>query len=230
VRGVPAVRAGRSRLRELTPPEAPLSELIEVPADAASAEYRERGSRFIAFVRAVSSEDEARDFRAEVRRRFHDATHHVLAARLAAGTELLDDDGEPAGTGGRPVLDALAGSGLTDAAVVVTRYFGGTKLGTGPLARAYATAATQALASAGRRRLVQGVKLRLRFGHDDTGAVMRALDAADAVRLEETFSESAELEIGVPRTAAAGLRSVLRDSTAGRIRIAGGDESILLPA
>ena len=65
---------------------------------------------------------------------------------------------------------------------------------------------------------MQGVKLRLRFGHDDTGAVMRALDAADAVRLEETFSESAELEIGVPRTAAAGLRSVLRDSTAGRIR------------
>ena len=207
-----------------------MSELIEVPADAASAEYRERGSRFIAFVRAVSSENEARDFRAEIRRRFHDATHHVLAARLAAGTELLDDDGEPAGTGGRPVLDALAGSGLTDAAVVVTRYFGGTKLGTGPLARAYATAATQALASAGRRRLVQGVKLRLRFGHDDTGAVMRALDAADAVRLEETFSESAELEIGVPRTAAAGLRCVLRDSTAGRIRIAGGDESILLPA
>ena len=201
-----------------------------MPADGASAEHRERGSRFIAFVRAVSSENEARDFRAEIRRRFHDATHHVLAARLAAGTELLDDDGEPAGTGGRPVLDALAGSGLTDAAVVVTRYFGGTKLGTGPLARAYATAAAQALASAGRRRLVRGVKLRLRFGYDDTGVVMRALDAADAVRLKEAFSESTELEIGVPRTAAAGLRSVLRDSTAGRIRIAGGDESILLPA
>lgn len=230
MRGIPAVRAGRGRLRGLIPPEAPSSELIEVPADAASAEHRERGSRFIAFVRAVSSENEARDFRAEIRRRFHDATHHVLAARLAAGTELLDDDGEPAGTGGRPVLDALAGSGLTDAAVVVARYFGGTKLGTGPLARAYATAAAQALASAGRRRLVRGVKLRLRFGYDDTGVVMRALDAADAVRLRETFSESTELEIGVPSTAAAGLRSVLRDSTAGRIRIAGGDESILLPA
>ncbi len=148
MRGIPAVRARRSRLRELTPPEAPSSELIEVPADAASAEHRERGSRFIAFVRAVSSESEARDFRAEIRRRFHDATHHVLAARLAAGTELLDDDGEPSGTGRRPVLDALAGSGLTDAAVVVTRYFGGTKLGTGPLARAYATAAAQALGTA----------------------------------------------------------------------------------
>ncbi len=230
MRGIPAVRVGRSRLRELTPPEAPSSELIEVPADAASAEHRERGSRFIAFVRPVSSESEAGDFRAEVRRRFHDATHHVLAARLAAGTELLDDDGEPAGTGGRPVLDTLAGSGLTDAAVVVTRYFGGTKLGTGPLARAYATAAAQALASTKRRRLVRGVRLCLRFDYDDTGAVMRALDAADAVRLKETFSDSTELEIGVPRTAEAGLRSVLRDSTAGRIRIAGGDESLLLPA
>lgn len=230
MRGFPAVRAGRRRLRELSPPEAPAAELIEVPAEAASAEHRERGSRFIAFVRAVSSENEARDFHEEVRRRFHDATHHVLAARLAAGAELLDDDGEPARTGGRPVLDALAGSGLTDVAVVVTRYFGGTKLGTGPLARAYATAAGQALASTARRRLVRGVKLRLRFGYDDTGAVMRALDAADAVRLNERFSEFTELEIGVPRAAAAGLRSVLRDSTAGRIRIAAGDESILLPA
>lgn len=201
-----------------------------MPAEAASAEHRERGSRFIAFVRAVSSENEARDFRAEVRRRFHDATHHVLAARLAAGIELLDDDGEPAGTGGRPVLDALTGSGLTDAAVVVTRYFGGTKLGTGPLARAYATAAARALAEAGRRRLVRGVKFRLRFSYDDTGAVMRVLDAAHATRLSETFSESAELEIGVPRAVAAGLRSVLTDSTAGRISITGGDESILLPA
>ncbi len=230
MRGIPAVRAGWSRLRELTPPEAPSSELIEVPADAASAEHRERGSRFIAFVRPISSESEARDFRAEVRRRFHDATHHVLAARLAAGIELLDDDGEPAGTGGRPVLDALAGSGLTDAAVVVTRYFGGTKLGTGPLARAYATAAARALASTKRLRLVRGVRLLLRFDHDDTGAVMRALDAADAVRLKETFSDSTELEIGVPRTSEAGLKSVLRDSTAGRIGIAGGDESLLLPA
>ncbi len=181
-------------------------------------------------MRAVSSENEAREFRADVRRRFHDATHHVLAARLAAGSELLDDDGEPAGTGARPVLDALVGSGLTDAAVVVTRYFGGTKLGTGPLARAYATAAGQALASTTRRRLVRGVKLRLHFGYDDTGVVMRALAAADAVRLEERFSESTELEIGVPRAAAASLRSVLTDSTAGRIRITGGDESILLPA
>ena len=154
----------------------------------------------------------------------------MLAARLTIGAELLDDDGEPAGTGGRPVLDALSASGLTDAAVVVTRYFGGTKLGTGPLARAYATAAARALESAERRRLVRGVKLRLRFEYDDTGAVMRALDAADAVRLAELFSEVAELEIGVPRTAAATLRSVLLDSTAGRIEIAGEGESVLLPA
>lgn len=230
MRGIPAVRAGESGPRKLTSSQAPPSEVIEVPSAPATAEYRERGSRFIAVVRAVSTEDEARDFRAELRRRFHDATHHVLAARLAAGTKLLDDDGEPAGTGGRPVLDALAGSGLTDAAVVVTRYFGGTKLGTGPLARAYAAAAAQALASVGRRRYVRGVKLRLRFSYADTGAVMRALDAADAVRFEEVFSQSAELEIGVPRTAAAGLRSALRDSTAGRIRIVGGDEPVLLPA
>lgn len=230
MRGLPAVRAGRSRLRELSPPQAPSSDRIEVPADVASAELRVRGSRFIALVRAVSSESEAREFRIEARRRFHDATHHVLAARLVAGVELADDDGEPAGTGGRPVLDAITGSGLTDTAIVVARYFGGTKLGMGPLARAYATAAAQALASVGRRTYVRGVTLRLRFGYEDTGAVMRALDAADAVRLRERFSEHAELEIGVPRAAAARLRAVLVDSTAGRIDIAAGEESVLLPA
>lgn len=230
MRGVPAVRAGSGRLRGLTPHEAAPPDLIEVPAAAAEAEYRERGSRFIACVLPVSSEEEARGFRDDLRRRFHDASHHVLAARLAVGAELLDDDGEPAGTGGRPVLDALAGSGLTDAAVVVTRYFGGTKLGTGPLARAYATAAARALESVERRRLVRGIKLRLRFQYDDTGTVMRALDAADAVRLTQMFSEVAELEIGVPCTAAASLRSVLLDSTAGRIEIVGEGESVLLPA
>ena len=188
-----------------------------------------RGSRFLAIARAVGSDSEARDFRARERRRLHDATHHVLAARLRDGTELFDDDGEPFGTGGRPVLDAITASGLTDTAVVVTRYFGGVKLGTGPLARAYAAAAGAALSSTTRRRFARGAKLRLRFPYEDTGVVMRHLAGAGAVRLREEYSSQSELEVGVPLAVATELAAALRSATGGRIRIEERDEPVLLP-
>lgn len=205
------------------------ADVVELPTGEASAEHRERGSRFIAVVRLARSAEEAREQREGERRRFHDASHHVLAARFENGSEIFDDDGEPAGTGGRPVLEAIRGSGLSDTAVVVTRYFGGTKLGTGGLARAYGKAAGEALAASGRRRFLRGTKLRLRFRYEDTGAVMRALAGAATVRLEERFSDQTELVVGVPRESAPGLEVALRDSTAGRVQIRGSRESVLLP-
>ncbi len=228
MRGLPALRAGRRRLgRLILPPRSP--DVLELPAEDATAEHRDRGSRFIAVVCTARSAEEARALRERERRRFHDASHHVLAARLEDGSEIFDDDGEPSGTGGRPVLEAIRGSGLSNAAVVVTRYFGGIKLGTGGLARAYAKAAADALAASGRRRFVRGTRLELRFRYEDTGAVMRALTRAGAVRLAERFSDRVELVVGVPRASARGLEAALEDSTAGRIRIREGDEPVLLP-
>ncbi len=229
MRGIPSLRAGRSRLIELIFSGPLPADVVVLPAASGEAEYRERGSRFIAVCRGVDSEQQARDFRADERRRYHDASHHIVAARLHSGSDLYDDDGEPAGTGGRPVLDAISGSGMTNVAVVVTRYFGGTKLGTGPLARAYAKAAGDALGRTGRRRRVVGKKLHLRFAYEDTGAVMRALAAARARRLGDAYSERSELEIGVALSKVGGLRETLRDTTAGRIEIVERDESVLLP-
>jgi len=105
-------------------------------------------SRFIATAAPVFSVDEAKEFINRIRSEFPDATHHVPAYIIGHGASTIthcNDDGEPSGTAGRPILAVLSGSGLGDIAVVVARYFGGTKLGTGGLVRAYSDAARRVL-------------------------------------------------------------------------------------
>ena len=108
-----------------------------------SAEIVEKKSRFIADLAHVESEDEASDFLAGIRKKYWDARHHCSAFILGKGQELTrcNDDGEPAQTAGKPILEVMLGAGLCDSIVVVTRYFGGTLLGTGGLVRAYTEAA-----------------------------------------------------------------------------------------
>lgn len=108
----------------------------------ASHEFDDRRSRFIAQLRHVEGECEAQAFIEEVRSRHHDARHNVPAWILADGRERFSDDGEPSRTSGMPTLEVLRGAGLKDVCCVVTRYFGGVKLGPGGLVRAY-SAATQ---------------------------------------------------------------------------------------
>src|SRR5690606_11612852 len=118
-----------------------------VVAGTARAELREKGSRFIAEVFPVETEEEAAAAIEAVRRREHAATHHCTAYRLGPEGELFraSDDGEPSGTAGLPILRQIEARGLTNTLVVVTRYFGGTKLGRGGLIRAYGEAAARAL-------------------------------------------------------------------------------------
>ena len=108
----------------------------------ARGEVEDRKSRFIAQLTHVEGERAAQDFVASVRSHHHDARHNVPVWVLSDGRERRSDDGEPQGTAGQPILDVLQGAGLADVCCVVTRYFGGTLLGSGGLARAY-TAATQ---------------------------------------------------------------------------------------
>jgi uncharacterized YigZ family protein len=119
-----------------------------IPAQETRHEFKELNSRFIATVAPVFSVDEARDFIARVKGEFSDASHNVPAYIIGHGNSVVahsHDDGEPSGTAGRPALAVLQRSGLGDVAVVVTRYFGGTKLGTGGLVRAYGDAVRQVL-------------------------------------------------------------------------------------
>jgi len=120
-----------------------------IPAQQTRCELKVLNSRFIATIAPVFSVDEAKAFVARVKAEFADASHNVPAYLVGHGNSVIahcHDDSEPAGTAGQPALAVLRGSGLGDVAVVVTRYFGGTKLGTGGLVRAYGDAVREVLA------------------------------------------------------------------------------------
>lgn len=138
-----------------------------------------KGSRFLAVARPVAGEAEARELHASQRRAHPQARHHVWAARLATPDlwQSYDEDGEPAGTAGRPILSLLERSNLVQVAVVVTRYFGGTLLGAGGLVRAYTQSAQGALAAAGPVEVRPLVRVRVTCDH------------ATAARAEPRFPE-----------------------------------------
>jgi len=195
----------------------------------AEAEHRVKGSRFISVARPIATLDDAVEAREVERRKFHDATHHVFAARQACGESRFDDDGEPAGTGGRPVLAAIERAALTDVVVVVTRYYGGTKLGTGGLGRAYGTAAARALERTPIQRVVRGRHLRLTFAYEDTGAVSRSAEALGATRLGERYGDQAQLDIALPQSSVDRLRDEIAEATAGRVVVDELPEEMLFP-
>ena len=128
-----------------------------VPASEVRKEIVIQGSRFIATLTPAFNVDEAKTFVARIRTEFGDATHNVPAYLIGGGNSVMahsSDDGEPSGTAGRPALAVLQGSGLGDVAVVITRYFGGTKLGTGGLVRAYTQAVQEVVSSVPRAEKV----------------------------------------------------------------------------
>lgn len=130
---------------------------MNVPLEEATAELNVKNSRFISEVFPVSSQADAREKLHELKKKYSDATHVVHAFVVGASGEVngMSDDGEPSGTAGRPVLDVLKGSGLTNILLTVTRYFGGTLLGTGGLVHAYSDSAKEVLAKVKSEPLVE---------------------------------------------------------------------------
>lgn len=185
----------------------------------ARAELVERGSKFLALAHPAASLEEALAVRDAERRRHHDATHHVYAARVGGPASRFDDDGEPAGTGGRPVLGELEARELIEIVVVVTRWFGGTKLGTGGLARAYGGAAAAALDAARTRRVIEGEIRYIVYEFGDTGAVARVLEASAASRGPDEYGPGVRTEVRIPRGSGREVDRRLRDATAGRARL-----------
>ncbi|MFW6193824.1 MAG: YigZ family protein, partial [Gemmatimonadota bacterium] len=141
----------------------------------------------------------------------------------------LDDDGEPAGTAGRPVAAVLERADFRRTAVVVTRWFGGTKLGTGGLGRAYGGVAAAVLERLSPAWAAPGRSMVVTFPYEDTGAVMRVVEASRGERSGEAWGEEATIRLMVPDADLDGLRRSLRDATAGRCRVSVGDETVLVP-
>ena len=174
-------------------------------------------SRFVANAIPVDSTEQAMQALADVS--VADATHNCWAWRIG-GDYRSSDDGEPAGTAGRPILAAIDGQGIDRVVVVVTRWFGGIKLGAGGLVRAYGGAAAECLRRAERVELVAMRDLVLRAPFEDLGAVHAALAAASAEKLSETFDASGlHLVLRLPEDGVDALKLRLRDATRNRVRI-----------
>lgn len=146
-----------------------------------------------------------------------EATHHCWAWRIGAEYR-SSDDGEPAGTAGRPILAAIDGQGFDRVAVVVSRWYGGVKLGAGGLVRAYGGAAAECLRTAQRAPIVPMIEADLAFPFEDTGAVHAALATHAAEKLRETHgADGTRLRLRVSATAVDALKTQLRDATRDRV-------------
>ena len=172
---------------------------IEAPSEGL---FKDLGSRFIARAYPVESEAEVRDIVAAIRKEYHDARHHCFAYRLGLEGEpwRAADDGEPAGSAGRPILGQIDSAGLSDVLVVVIRYFGGIKLGIPGLIRAYRTSTADALAQARVVEKVAGRWYGLRFPYASLPAVMKIVKDLDLPQRGQSFLEECTLEVRVRRS------------------------------
>lgn len=191
-------------------------------ARACEATLTVKGSRFRARVAPVSSAERAEEFIDAVRREFHDATHHCFAWRTGYSTDRIErfsDAGEPSGTAGRPILEALLARKIWDVVAVVTRWFGGTKLGTGGLKRAYRGAADTALDDVPLVTKLVISAYTLRFDHALTGAVYRAINEFNAVIPDTDFGDRVRMGVTVRRSDGPAFCRRLIDAGRGSIEI-----------
>ena len=190
-------------------------------ATATTSRLEVKHSRFIAHAAPVEHPEQALAFIARVSD--PNATHNCWAYRIGAEYR-SSDDGEPAGTAGRPILAAIEGQGYDQVVAVVTRWFGGIKLGAGGLVRAYGGAAAECLRLAQRKPLLAMAELRLSCSFDDLGIVHAALHGHHAHKLGENFHETGvDLQLRLPAMQVQALKTQLRDATRNRVRFANTD-------
>lgn len=184
--------------------------------------YKEKGSKFVGRIYPVHSRDEAQLQVDELRKTFYDATHHCSAFRIGLGDEAIfhyDDDGEPSGTAGKPIYQSIAGAELTNVLIVVTRYYGGTKLGTGGLIRAYGNSAKMTIDVA---KIVQRVlkdSVKIHTTYEDISAVMRVIEQFNGSIDTQDYQEAIDLTVQIRRSKVEHFRRQLTEQTAGRVEL-----------
>lgn len=187
----------------------------------AEAELKIQGSRFIGQIYPVETVYEADEILKQCRKEYHDATHCCFAYRIGIdGSETRSsDDGEPSGTAGKPILSILEHNDLTNTLLIVIRYFGGTKLGTGGLVRAYTETAQAVLSGAKILNIPVFENIRITFPYDYTSAVMRIIAQYDLKIHDTEYSEDVTIHIGIRPSLKKTIQNQLRDGTSGNIAI-----------
>lgn len=186
-----------------------------------SGEIEEKKSRFIAALRPVKTEEEAALFIEEIKKKYWDAKHNCYAYVIGEHARIMrySDDGEPGGTAGKPMLEVLLASGVRNAAVVVTRYFGGTLLGTGGLVRAYTQAVQEGLKACRTGICIAGVRLDVTTDYHTIGKILYLLGQKGITPEESSYEEAVRLKLVVPVSEAEQLCNEITEAAAGKAAI-----------
>lgn len=189
------------------------------PVKKAGLQFTVQGSKFIATLAPAESEAAGSEILNTISAEFPDATHHSYAFRIGTGSALIErssDDGEPAGTAGAPMLQILQGRNVSDALVVGTRYFGGTKLGIGGLTRAYRECARLSLEKAVLKTKEPLDSFQLQLAYEDLGAVTRLLESLEGEIIKAAYSEKVILEVSIPARSSESLARGFESACRGR--------------
>ena len=192
-----------------------------IPAVEFRREYTQLNSKFIGIIAPVFGSDEARAFTKKIRLEFPDASHHVTAYIIGGGssvTEYCSDDGEPQGTAGRPALTVLRGSGLGDCVVVITRYFGGTLLGTGGLVKAYTETAQLVVRDVPRSKIMQVQTALLGIQYNLLERVRLMVSRYKGVVLGEDFGADILMTLRFPADSYPAFQTELQELSSGTLQ------------
>ncbi len=195
-----------------------MAEQYKTVYEGGTGEIVEKKSRFIATVRPVQTEEEALAFIEEMRKKYWDARHNCSAYILGERQEVMrcSDDGEPSQTAGKPMLDVLAGAGLTDAAVVVTRYFGGTLLGTGGLVRAYSAAVQEGLKNSRVITKCWGTMLEIGTDYNGIGKLQYLFGQRQIPLMDSEYTDKVRFTVLVPASKAQEITKAVTEITGGQ--------------
>ncbi len=198
-----------------------MREKYKILYKAGEGEIVEKKSRFIAEIRPVESEEEAQAFVAEMRKKYWDARHHCSAYVIGENNETArcSDDGEPAQTAGRPMLDVLLGREIHNVCAVVTRYFGGTLLGTGGLVRAYSGAVQEGLKNCVVLEKCLADLIQITTDYSGLGKVQYILAEAGIAAMDSEYGENVMLSVLVPVAETGRIEKKLIEGTSGRCGI-----------
>ena len=190
----------------------------KIPTGAGESEYVEKRSRFLGHVRPVETEDEARAFVAEMKKKYYDARHNCWCYLLKDGPERYSDDGEPQGTAGIPMLEVFRREGVTNLVCVVTRYFGGVLLGTGGLFRAYTKSARDALEAAGRSAVRRWICMELPCSYAALERCKQEIAAFDGAVEDLDYGAGVTIRALLPEEKSEAFRERIFDVSGGTIR------------
>lgn len=198
----------------------------DIVYEGGSDELVEKKSRFIAHVFPVHSEEEAVRRIEELRKEYWDARHNCHAFVIGENHEIsrCSDDGEPSGTAGRPILEVLTGAGVHDALIVVTRYFGGTLLGTGGLVRAYSQSAQAGLAASRIITKQSGRRVLIHTDYNGIGKLQYIIGKLELPQPDVRYTDVVELEVFVPEERKEQLVREVTEATAGQAGVELSDE------